>query len=159
MQLSKQANERLWDALIKEALIQDCYNELAELEKTVRPHTFSERFEKNIAKMKRKVFGKERLKSAGVIIRNTAAVVIIVIGLTFGVLLNQPEVYAAVENVIEHQLTEFFFAKLDFATILVTLFNIVLYGCIIFLVYNSIKKHKTKRDNSIKDKDFDDKQE
>ncbi|MCH5194579.1 MAG: DUF4367 domain-containing protein, partial [Oscillospiraceae bacterium] len=101
MQLSKQANERLWDALIKEALIQDCYNELAELEKTVKPHTFSERFEKNIAKMKRKVFGKERLKAAGVIIRNVAAVVMIVIGLTFGVLLTQPEVYAAVENVIK----------------------------------------------------------
>ena len=101
MTLSKQATERLWDALIKEALIQDCYNELAELEKTVKPHTFSERFEKNIAKMKRKVFGKERLKATGAIIRNTAAVVMIVIGLTFGVLLTQPEVYAAVENVIK----------------------------------------------------------
>ena len=107
MQLSKQANERLWDALIKEALIQDCYNELAELEKTVRPHSFSERFEKNIAKMKRKVFGKERLKATGVIIRNTAAVVMIVIGLTFGVLLTQPEVYAAVENVIKSVFDKF----------------------------------------------------
>ena len=54
-------------------------------------------------------------------------------------------------------MTEFAFVKLDFLVILNTLFNTFLYGCIIFLVYNSIKKHKTKRNRS--SKNHTDKQE
>ena len=164
MMLSEQANERLWDALLKEILIQNCCDELAELEKSVKPHTFSGRFERNISKMKRRIFGKKRLKAAGVVLKNTAAAVMIVIGLTFGVLLNQPEVSAAVENVIEHQVTEFFFVDLDFPAILFTLLNTFLLGCIIFIIflvikllYNMVKKYKTKRNDS--SEDHTDKQE
>ena len=164
MMLSEQANERLWDALLKEILIQNCCDELAELEKSVKPHTFSERFEKNISKMKRRVFGKKRLKAAGAVLKNIAAIVMIVIGLTFGVLLNQPEVSAAVENVIEHQVTEFFFIDLDFPAILFTLLNTFLLGCIIFIIflvikllYNMVKKYKIKRNDS--SEDHTDKQE
>lgn len=164
MMLSEQANERLWDALLKEILIQNCCDELAELEKSVKPHTFSKRFEKNITKMKRRVFGKGRLKAAGVVLRNTAAVVTIVIGLTFGVLLNQPEVSAAVEHVIYHQVTEFFFVDIDFIAILFTLLNTFLLGCIIFIIflvikllYNMVKKYTTKSNDS--SEDHTDKQE
>ena len=100
MRLSEKANERLWDALITEALIQDCNNELAELRKNTEPCVFSERFEKNIAKIERQIFGRKSFIEVATIFRNIAAAIMIVIGLSFVVLLTQPEVYAAVENVI-----------------------------------------------------------
>ena len=161
MKLSEQANERLWDALIKEILIQNCCDELAELEKSVRPHTFSKRFERNISKMKLKVFGKERLKVTGVILRNIAAVILIVVGLTSGALLNQPEVSAAVENVIEHQIRNFVFVQLDPLAMLFTLINTLLLGCIIFIIVfivykivcSIIKSHKSKRNDPFEDPD------
>lgn len=100
MRLSEEANERLWDALITEALIQDSNNELAELRKNTDPCIFSERFEKNIAKIERQIFGRKSFIEVATIFRNIAAAIMIVIGLSFVVLLTQPEVYAAVENVI-----------------------------------------------------------
>ena len=41
MPLSKGANERLWDAVIKEALIESMRLELDEAEQNTEPHSFS----------------------------------------------------------------------------------------------------------------------
>ncbi len=101
MQLSKNANERLWDAVIKEALIEDCNSELQELEKITVTHSFSSRFEKNIEKTKRSIGRKELLKNTGKFFKTAAVTAAAVMGLIFCSMLTQPQVYAAVENVIK----------------------------------------------------------
>ena len=60
MPLSKGANERLWDAVIKEALIESMRLELDEAEQNAEPHSFSPQFEHNMKKLSRSIGIKEK---------------------------------------------------------------------------------------------------
>lgn len=100
MPLSKGANERLWDAVIKEALIESMNRELEELEQNTEPHKFSLRFEHNMNKLIKRIGRKEKAQAAGKVIGKFAVTAAALMGIMFGGFLTQPEVYAAVSNVI-----------------------------------------------------------
>lgn len=99
MRLSERANERLWDSLLKEVLIEDCKNELAELQTSAEPHSFSSDFEKKMRKISHSVGRKELAIGIAVFMRKTAVTLAVILGVLFG-LMTQPTVYAAVENVV-----------------------------------------------------------
>lgn len=102
MALSKEANERLWDALIKEALIENANRELDELSNDTGSHEFSKQFEKKIRKLYSKIARSENIKDVGKIFGRCAVAAAAVMGIAFGGFLTQPEVYAAVENVVRN---------------------------------------------------------
>lgn len=100
MRLSEQANERLWDALLTEVLIEDCKNELAELEAAAEPYTFSSNFVKKIQKIRRSVGRRELAIGITVFVRKAAVTAAVIMGVLFIGFLTQPKVYAAVEDVV-----------------------------------------------------------
>lgn len=100
MPLSKGANERLWDAVIKEALIESMRLELDEAEQNAEPHSFSPQFEHNMKKLSRSIGIKEKSRAAVKVICKFAVTAAAVMGISFGGLLTQHEVYAAVSNVV-----------------------------------------------------------
>lgn len=100
MRLSEQANERLWDSLLNEVLIEDCKNELAELEVTTEPHIFSSDFEKKIQKIRHSVGRKELAIGISVFVRKAAITAAAITGVLFIGFLTQPKVYAAVCDVV-----------------------------------------------------------
>lgn len=100
MPLSREANERLWDAVIKEALIESMNRELDETEQNIEPHNFSSQFEHNMNKLIKNIGRKEKAQAAGKVIGKFAVTAATVMGIMFGGFLTQQEVYAAVGNVI-----------------------------------------------------------
>ena len=92
MPLSKGANERLWDAVIKEALIESMRLELDEAEQNAEPHSFSPQFEHNMKKLSRSIGIKEKSRAAVKVICKFAVTAAAVMGISFGGLLTQHEV-------------------------------------------------------------------
>lgn len=102
MPLSRGANERLWDAVIKEALIESMNRELDETEQNIEPHKFSSQFEHNMNKLIKNIGRKEKEQTVGKVIGKFAVTAATVMGIMFGGFLTQQEVYAAVGNVIRN---------------------------------------------------------
>lgn len=102
MPLSRGANERLWDAVIKEALIESMNRELDESEQNIEPHNFSSQFEHNMNKLIKNIGRKEKAQAAGKVIGKFAVTAATIMGIMFCGLLTQQEVYAAVGNVIRN---------------------------------------------------------
>lgn len=100
MRLSEQANERLWNSLLTEVLIEDCKKELAELETAAKPYTFSSDFEKKIQKIRRSVGRRESAIGIAIFVRKVAVTAAVIMGVLFTGFLTQPKVYAAVEDVV-----------------------------------------------------------
>ncbi len=102
MPLSKEANERLWNALIKEALIEKCSKELQEIKAETEAHEFSSEFKKSIKKIMSSIGKKENIKQAAKVFKHIAVTTAAIMGIIFGALLTQPEVYASVSGVIKN---------------------------------------------------------
>ena len=100
MNFSKNANSRLWDALLKELLIENLNMKIADLSGDEVP-TPSENFEKNISKIARSVGRKETARNVARLMKNSAITLAAVLSITFCMLLTQPKVYAAVSDVIK----------------------------------------------------------
>ena len=100
MNLSKNANSRLWDALLKELLIENMNMKIADLSGNDVP-TPSENFEKNISKIARSVGRKETARNVARLMKNGAIMIAAVLSISFCILLTQPKVYAAVSDVIK----------------------------------------------------------
>lgn len=105
MQLSNGANERLWEALFREALIINLTHdadEMNSLENDSEIPVFSENFRKVIKKETGRIGHKERLKNAFRAVSITAVSAAAVMGVAFTGLLTQSEVYASVSDVIRN---------------------------------------------------------
>lgn len=100
MPLSRGANERLWDAVIKEALIESMNRELDETEQNIEPYNFSSQFEHKMNRLIKSLGRKEKAQTVGKVIGKFAVTAATVMGIMFGGFLTQQEVYAAVGNVI-----------------------------------------------------------
>ena len=100
MNLSKNANSRLWDALLKELLIENMNMQVADLSGNDAPMP-SESFEKNISKIARSVGRKEAARNVAKLMKNGAIMIAAVLSISFCILLTQPKVYAAVSDVIK----------------------------------------------------------
>ena len=100
MNLSKNANSRLWDALLKELLIENMNMQVADLSGNDAPMP-SESFEKNISKIARSVGRKEAARNVAKLMKSGAIMIAAVLSISFCILLTQPKVYAAVSDVIK----------------------------------------------------------
>lgn len=100
MSLNDRANSELWNTVIREALIQDCENELSELNIQIEKHDYSDEFYKAIRKMKFLIVNKSNVKATVKITKRLLITVAVMMGIVFGGLLTQSEVYAAVQNVV-----------------------------------------------------------
>lgn len=96
------SNEEIFDILIGEALIEKWDKELDELKLQTTPHEFSRNFNKRIQRIRFSIASKNNIKKAGKIALKAVATIAIVMGVCFGGLLTQPEIYAAVTNVIKN---------------------------------------------------------
>ena len=83
MPLSRGANERLWDAVIKEALIESMNRELDETEQNIEPHNFSSQFEHNMNKLIKNIGRKEKAQAAGKVIGKFAVTAATIMGIMF----------------------------------------------------------------------------
>ena len=101
--MKNELKEKIFDLVLKEA-IQECLDEeLKEIDEMVAnspPHEFSPQFEKRMKKLINSIGRKDRIKKAKRIIVRTAVSIAASFGIIFGVFLTQPEVSAAVQNVI-----------------------------------------------------------
>lgn len=106
MTLNKATNERLWDAVITEALRECAEREIAKLENAVNStensSVFSAEFEKSISKISNSIGKKERSAQLGKSIFRMAVGAAAVMGIAFGGLLTQPEVAASVSGVVRN---------------------------------------------------------
>ncbi len=102
MKIRQTTNEEIFDLLICDALAAKWDNELEELKKDSGVHSFSASVESNIKKMTRTISMNCAFKGAGKTMLKTLILVLIFMGVLFGGLLSQPEVYAAVGNVIRN---------------------------------------------------------
>lgn len=100
MPLSKDANEKMWDIILSEALEEHCRREIKEFMKDDQePHIFSKKFEKNIRKIRNSIGRRKAIKTAGKFAFKTFTVFACIMGISFGALLTQPSVSASVINV------------------------------------------------------------
>lgn len=101
MPLSKGGNERLWDAVIKEALIEEMEDEIEQFENNLEEHSFSPRFNDKMDRLIRNIGKKEKIQAVEKTLGRVMLTAAAVMGIMFGGLLTQQEVYAAVESVIK----------------------------------------------------------
>lgn len=100
MQLSKDANEKVWDIILSEALEEHCRQEIKEFMKdNQEPHIFSKKFEKNIRKIRNSIGRRKAIRTAGKFAFKTFTVLACIMGISFGALLTQPSVSASVINI------------------------------------------------------------
>lgn len=102
MEIRQTTNEEIFDLLICDALTAKWDNELEELKKDSGVHSFSASVESNIKKITRTIGMNCTFKGAGKAMLKTLILVLIFMGILFGGLLTQPEVYAAVGNVVRN---------------------------------------------------------
>lgn len=100
---------KIFDAVLAEALEECLDKELKKYEEIEldEPHEFSPQYKKKMRKIINSVGRKERVKKLKTIVVRTAVSLAAAFGLIFGVLLTQPEVYAAVQNVIRSIFDEY----------------------------------------------------
>lgn len=102
MKIKQATNEEIFDLLICDALTIKWDNELDELQKEIDTHIFSVSAEKNINKIKRTIGAACAFRGAGKAMLKAFVLIFVFMGILFGGLLTQPEVYAAVGNVVRN---------------------------------------------------------
>lgn len=100
--MNNKYNEKIFDLLIADALIEKWDAELQELSENNEydKHKFSDEFEKKVRKIRNSIGRKDRIKIGTQICMKFVITVATIMGVIFGGLLTQPPVYAAVQNVI-----------------------------------------------------------
>lgn len=93
---------KIFDAILAEALEECLDEELKKYDeiKLDKPHEFSPQYKKKMRKIINSVGRKDRIKKHKRIAVRSVISIAAAFGIIFGVLLTQPEVYAAVQNVI-----------------------------------------------------------
>lgn len=117
---NRSSNEKIFDLLIRDALIERVDKELSEIGEC-EPHAFSKEFERNVWKIRNSIGRKERMKNAGRFSLKFFVTIATIMGIAFGGLLTQPTVYAAVTNVIRSVFDKF--DRYDFSGSEVTVEN------------------------------------
>ena len=101
--MKNELKDKIFDLVLKDALQDSLDKELQEIDEIAANsplHEFSPQFEKRMKKLINSIDRKDRIKKYKRIVVSTIVSIATAFGLTFGVLLTQPEVSAAVQNVI-----------------------------------------------------------
>lgn len=101
MEQQKSTNEEIFEILLRKALIAKYENEVANAQREAKEHSYSDTFKMKLKRTYNSINRLERIKFAGKIIKKVAIIAASVMGILFGGLMTQPEVYAAVEKVIK----------------------------------------------------------
>ena len=100
MDYKEALNSDVFEAMMKRALIERYTDEVNELNAKADDEPVSTSLAKKIRKIIRKVGRKEQFKNAGKLALKSLTIILMVLGVSFGVLLTQPKVYAAVCDVV-----------------------------------------------------------
>lgn len=100
MDHKKSLNSDIFEAMMKRALIERYTDEVDSLKAESEDKPVSESFDKKARRIIRKVGRKEQFKNAGKFTLKFLTIILMVLGVSFGVLLTQPKVYAAVCDVV-----------------------------------------------------------
>ncbi len=100
MDCKKALNSDLFEAMMKRALIERYMGEVDRLKTESADEPFSESLDKKARKIIRKVGRKEQLINVARLSAKSLAIALMVLGITFGIMLTQPKVYAAVWDVV-----------------------------------------------------------
>lgn len=100
MDHKKSLNSDIFEAMMKRALIERYTDEVDSLKAESEDKPVSESFDKKARRIIRKVGRKEQFKNAGKFTLKFLTIILMVLGVSFGVLLTQPKVYAAVWDVV-----------------------------------------------------------
>ena len=100
--MNNKYNEKMFDLLIADALMEKWDAELQELSENNEydGHKFSDEFEKKVRKIRNSIGRKDRIKRGTQICMKFVITAAAIMGVIFGGLLTRPTVYAAVQNVI-----------------------------------------------------------
>lgn len=96
MQLDNSINKKLWDVLLTEALLEDSFREIEQLEADRQVHEFTSEFNRDIKKVRRTIGCRITVKS---VIRKCVRVIstaTAVLGIAFCAVMLQPDVRAAI---------------------------------------------------------------
>lgn len=99
-------SEKIFDAVLSGALLEYAENEVGESDDNPCEHIFSSGFEKKISRLAKGISFREGAKSALKGTLRAAMSVACVLGVVFMLLMTQPKVYAAVNNVIKKSIDE-----------------------------------------------------
>ncbi len=99
MNIKRKSNQEIFDLIIRDALIDSWDMELAQLDKEASRHEFSKSFEKRVRRIGSGITIKRFSKSAGKFIAKAVVILLVIMGISFGGLMTNSEVSAAVINV------------------------------------------------------------
>jgi len=100
MDYKKALNNDMFEAMMKCALIERYTGEVDRLKAESANEPFSEYLDKKVRRIIRKVGRKEHLINVGKLAAKSLAIILMILGVTFGIMLTQPKVYAAVWDVV-----------------------------------------------------------
>lgn len=100
MDYKKSLNSDLFEEMMKYALIERYTSEVNSLKAEPEEEPFSEAFDKKVSRIIRKVGRKEQLKNVAKLAAKSLTIILMVLGVSFGILMTQPKVYAAVCDVV-----------------------------------------------------------
>lgn len=100
MDYKKSLNSDLFEEMMKYALIERYTSEVNSLKAEPEEEPFSEAFDKKVSRIIRKVGRKEQFKNFAKLATKSLTIILMVLGVSFGILMTQPKVYAAVWDVV-----------------------------------------------------------
>lgn len=100
MDYKKALNNDMFEAMMKCALIERYTGEVNSLKTEPEDEPFSKSFDKKVSRIIRKVGRKEQLKNVAKLAAKSLTIILMVLGVSFGILMTQPKVYAAVWDVV-----------------------------------------------------------
>lgn len=107
--ISAASKEKVFDIILADALRECMESELKDVDNLAKgdPHKFPLDFERKMIRLKNSIGRKDRIKKCTNMCLKIAMTASAVFGIIFGGLLTQPEVYAAVQNVIRSTFDKF----------------------------------------------------
>lgn len=100
MDYKKALNNDMFEAMMKCALIERYTGEVDRLKTESANELFSESLDKKVRRIICKVGRKKQLINVGKLTAKSLAIILMILGVTFGIMLTQPKVYAAVLDVV-----------------------------------------------------------
>lgn len=100
--MNNESKNKIFDVVMTEALKEYMDIELKQMNELAKADNFelSEKFEKRVHRIENSIGRTDRIKRGGIAILKTLVTAAAVFGIVFGMLLTQPEVYAAVQKTI-----------------------------------------------------------
>ncbi len=100
--MNNESKNKIFDVVMTEALKEYMDTELKQMNELAKADTceFSDKFKRKVRRIENSIGRADRVKKGGIVILKTLVTAAAVFGIIFGMLLTQPEVFAAVQKTI-----------------------------------------------------------